>query len=912
MPLQLDPDQAAAVAQRHGPCLVLAGPGSGKTRVVTERVAVLARNFAESSLVLTYTVDAAQELQRRLEGRVDASMYLAGNFHQFAHRLLETYGEAVGYPFHPRVPSDAERLLRLEYLLEQRGPCPIWHPADGMAARQIIALIDTARQHLVGPRELIDFMQCHATEIQPRDEILYDHPADCAEIYEALMDQYRAEGIMDHDGVIFAMNALLMNDEIRTQVHSTYVHLIVDEYQDTNIAQGNIVGLLAGEQKNIMVVADDDQTIYGFRGAFQRQIEDFREAFPGHQLIRLYTNYRSAGSIVTAARTLITRGQTGPPAGADENHDGHTEEGPLPQAIDRPVEVLEAVNEQDELDAIVNACRAEIEGGRAPSSIACLARRNAQADRIAAALRSCGIPVVRSTLPTLSSDATFKDVLALVRAVCDPRDVQAQLRCLRLPRWATSARERTQFVASTDDLPPHHPGLLLHQDLVAFDARIDEDDCQEVVHALINLSGLPQATSTRGSSVLSEIAELMESFLEWNDDHRTVNFLRFLEHVAATGSTRRAESSSGEGVAVGTVHSAKGLEWDAVFIAGVTAAVWRARNTATNASDDKVDEERRLLYVAMTRARSRLTLTFSKQSQDGRTQQPSPFLTDLRAAGVVAWSKLRHRNHLRRGEDPGNTLPPPTRNSFPISALEAFSRCPRQAAFSQIWKLPLRPSPANTYLKMYSALLRSPDPLVQASQQFRALPAVYRESGLASITHQVSASDGNPAREGTQKQWWPHKLFPFPLVIATNACDITIDAVIHHESTMHHDIQVTAFTPYLTPYTFLPLPLSGAAVAISRHFTSDSIPVSVLSTTSGRRTDWLLNSSDLDTAFRRITYWGQQLADAAKVNQFPPHPRASTCNSCPYRIVCDEGRTFTEDSGQALNQAQNVELASHA
>src|SRR5258708_7595020 len=351
----LDPDQQAAVEHREGPCLVLAGPGSGKTGVIVERcLALIEEGLApERQLVLAYTVKAAAEMRDRAErvhGPFAADVPLT-NFHSFARRVVREWGWVVGVPPTFRVPDQAEQWLHLDAVLAELRPRTLWNPLRPHdLIDDLLRVFGAAKQELVTPQQYGRWAsQALAQCGDPAERALLERQDECAQVYARLNDRYRAHALLDHDDCIQLCEELLREHAaVRRAVAEPLGQVMVDEYQDTNYAQARLVETLVASHQNVLVVADDDQAIYKFRGASLANLQRFRRMYPEHRTVVLRRNYRSTRQIVTTCRAVIATAA----AESRITKELHAARGDGPH-----VEVWEAPDERSEMLGIAAECR---------------------------------------------------------------------------------------------------------------------------------------------------------------------------------------------------------------------------------------------------------------------------------------------------------------------------------------------------------------------------------------------------------------------------------------------------------------------------------------------------------------------------------------------------------------------------
>jgi DNA helicase-2/ATP-dependent DNA helicase PcrA len=427
----LDDEQRIAVEHGDGPCLVLAGPGSGKTRIIVERFHRLSALGigTQRQLVLTYTRKAADEMRvrdERAHGSFADDAPLT-NYHSFALRVVREWGWLLGISPVLRIADAAERWLHVEAVLDELRP---------------------AKQELVTPDAYAAWAAVRLeTSEDPAERIVLERHADVARVYARLDERYRRAGVFDFDDcILYAERLIREQPAARSAIADRITHVMVDEYQDTNYAQAKLVETLVSGHRNLFVVADDDQSIYKFRGASRANLDRFSREYPEHRQLVLTHNYRSTDQIVTASRAVIS---VASPATRIEKH-LVADRGP-----GAAVEVWQAPDERSEAMAVARECARLIAAGTRPADIAWLFRQHIDMQPAMRALRQCGVPYQVAGGRGFFQEREIKDALALLAAIDDPEDGQAVLRCLTLPAWGVTTAGRVALVraAHEHDLP---------------------------------------------------------------------------------------------------------------------------------------------------------------------------------------------------------------------------------------------------------------------------------------------------------------------------------------------------------------------------------------------------------------------------------------------------------------------------
>lgn len=631
----LSPAQREAVTHGEGPLLMLAGAGSGKTRALTHRVAYLidsGRARPGEILAITFTNKAAREMATRVDRLLGgASGVWVHTFHAACLRVLRREAEGVGYPstFAVYDSADQERLMR--QVVQESGRSEREWPAAAVLAR-----ISRAKAELVGPEA---FRRRYGGEFRA------DGVADLYARYQRALE---ASAAMDFDDLLrLAVLLFQTRPEVLAAYQERFRYILVDEYQDTNTAQYAWVRLLAGERRNVSVVGDPDQSIYGWRGADFRNILRFREDYPGARVVRLVDNYRSTGRILAAANAVV-------------RHNAERLEKDLVATRGEgvPIGYAEGSDEAEEAALVVGEIARLIgEEGLAPSDIAVLYRTNAQSRPLEEALLRLALPYRLVGAARFYDRAEVKDALAYLRLVVQPRDRVAFVRAAQSPRRGLGeaalarlvayAQERggdlVQALAEADAVPgltaPARRGAAALAEVLAQAARMEAEGRGPVavLSFLIHESGLAaHLEGQRGVDPLAEgrlenLDSLVGKAREAEGQGISLS-ADFLAQVALASSLE--EAAEGEGaVTLMTLHTAKGLEFPVVFLTGLEDGLFpHVRSLAEPA---QVEEERRLMYVGVTRARDRLYLTRARaraghgQSGTAVASRPSRFLAEI-------------------------------------------------------------------------------------------------------------------------------------------------------------------------------------------------------------------------------------------------------------------------------------------
>ncbi len=660
----LNEAQREAVLATEGPLLVLAGAGSGKTRVLTFRIAHIVGDLRVSPaeiLAITFTNKAAEEMRTRLGELIGPgvrSMWCM-TFHAMCVRMLRLDAEKVGYTRHFSIYDDDDRKRMITRVLEELGIDDKRYPPNAIAAR-----ISSAKSELVAPDEFA------AKATSPLDKM-------AAKVFPRLKTRMREANAMDFDDLLVEAHRLLAeNPDVLEAYRDRFRYLHVDEYQDTNHAQYRLVNLLAGGHGNLMVVGDDDQSIYSWRGADISNILDFERDYPDATVVKLEQNYRSTARILMAANAVVAcnQGRT-PKTLYTANAEGEK------------IASYLASDERDEARFIAAEIeRLRREEHRGYSEFAVFYRTNAQSRAIEDAFMRAGVPyrIVGGT--RFFDRAEIRDVTAYLKVVVNPQDEISLRRIVNRPKRGIgdATLEKVDFEARMRGIG-FETALRAAADedwlgggprtrIIGFLTLLDElreraakgDSLRDLVEAIVSGSGLISALEAeRTDEALSRADNIREFFgvaEEYSQTHEDVDLGSFMEWLALrTDLDSLVEGESA--TTLMTVHSAKGLEYPVVFMAGMEDSIFPHSNSMFD--PEGLEEERRLAYVGITRARERLYLTYAHtRSLYGSTQYnpPSRFLGEIpeehvAAAGVgslgvsgTGWSR---RGEGRRGSSYG-------------------------------------------------------------------------------------------------------------------------------------------------------------------------------------------------------------------------------------------------------------------
>jgi len=644
--LDLNPQQRAAVLHSEGPLLVLAGAGSGKTRVITYRIAYLIEKKGvapHNILAVTFTNKAANEMLGRIGRLVSSrgSRPVIGTFHSVALRILRRHADRLGYTKSFAIYDTSDQLT-----LVRRSLRELAFSEDAFPPRAMLNRISHAKNELITPvqfeKDNTDFFGARAAEV-------YRH-------YQKKLKEYDA---MDFDDMIGNLVVLLRDhSEVRDEIRGRFQHLLIDEYQDTNHAQYVLIKALAGEHGNIVAVGDEDQSIYKFRGADINNILNFERDFPGASIIKLEQNYRSTGNILDAATGVVSRNV------ARKGKILFTDQG-----TGEPVRIVTCESEREEAKFVLDKILS-LRSSMKLQDMAVLFRMNAQSRPFEEELLRANIPYTVVGGVKFYERAEIKDVLSFARLAIRPHDTPSVDRVINVPprgigdttlkalNEAAAAQGVSLWTVIEGDVP-----------FLAERARKAVREFREIVHDLQIASGNPipdlvdyillrtgyrrilmESKDPQDESRLQNLDELINSAREFYEANPSASLSDYLDSLSLMSDLDNYDE--GKGVTLMTLHSAKGLEYRVVFLAGMEEGI--LPHSQSRDENDDIEEERRLCYVGMTRAREQLYCIHCYERRihgQYREQSPSPFLSEIPEEAREEIKLYKRPSYSRNRED---------------------------------------------------------------------------------------------------------------------------------------------------------------------------------------------------------------------------------------------------------------------
>jgi DNA helicase-2/ATP-dependent DNA helicase PcrA len=627
----LNPQQRDAVTHGTGPLLVLAGAGSGKTRVITYRIAYLMGELGvrpSNILAVTFTNKAANEMLHRVDQLVPptgGARPWIGTFHSTSLRILRRYADRLGYTKSFAVYDTSDQLTLIRRSMRELNVND-----EAFPPRSVLSRISSAKNELIDPVEYektnLDFFGSRVSEI-----------------YRVYQKRLREFDAMDFDDLIGNYVALLeKHEDIRGELHDRFKHLLIDEYQDTNRAQYVLVKLLAGKEGNLVAVGDEDQSIYRFRGADINNILNFERDFPGAKIVKLEQNYRSTGNILDAATGVVSRNI------ARKGKVLFTSGGK-----GDPVRVVTAGNDREEAQFVLEKI-SSLRSKYKLTDFAVLFRTNAQSRPFEEELLRANLPYAVVGGVKFYERAEIKDILSYVRLSIRPHDTPSVERVINSPSRGigdtTVATLSEHAAASNVSLWTVIDGnRSIQGDLAFLPTRAAKAvrEFREIVHDLQRAATNPipefvdyvllrtgyrrmlqESRDLQDESRLENLEELLNSAREYSEQNPQAALADYLDSLTLMSDLDRYESQ--KGVTLMTLHAAKGLEFKVVFLAGMEEGVLPHAQSLEQTED--LEEERRLCYVGMTRARELLFCLHALERRlhgRFREQNASPFLQEI-------------------------------------------------------------------------------------------------------------------------------------------------------------------------------------------------------------------------------------------------------------------------------------------
>ncbi|MDP2932099.1 MAG: UvrD-helicase domain-containing protein [Chloroflexota bacterium] len=638
---ELNTAQREAVESIQGPVLIIAGPGSGKTRVITHRIAYLIKVVGVSPhriLAVTFTNKAAREMEARLQRLVGGSVgdLTLGTFHAICARILRRDGKAIGVDPRFVIYDDEDQISLVKRSIQDVGVDPKQY-----APRAIASAISSAKSRMLAPKDYLSHGRSYFEEVSGR-------------VYERYQQLLTESSALDFDDLLVKVVQLFRsNAEILARYQNRYLHVLVDEFQDTNLVQYELIKQLGGKSRNICVVGDPDQSIYSWRFADLRNILSFEKDYPEAKVVLLEQNYRSTKRILeTASRIISANQQRKPKELWTKNETGE------------PITVVETYTEQEEAQFVVNEIERLVASGEAKrGDCAVMYRTNAQSRVLEEAFIRYGVPYKLVAGTRFYERREVKDIIAYLRCLQNPNDNISLLRIVNVPvrgigqrtvtelsAWAKSRGvpeyQALQLIAAQPELA----GSRVNKALVGFlnlmeelRAKSQELDLVELLDLVVKRTGCQEHIMSQpdGEDRWENVLELRTVAQEYKNLKPPEGLTAFLEGVTLVSDVDELAEKV-DAVVLITLHQAKGLEFPVVFIVGMEEGI--LPHFKSLGDSEQMEEERRLCYVGVTRAQKKVYLVHCfRRSLMGssKVNKPSRFLADIPSyliAGGGLWS----------------------------------------------------------------------------------------------------------------------------------------------------------------------------------------------------------------------------------------------------------------------------------
>ncbi len=658
----LNPAQREAVLQANGPVMIIAGAGSGKTRVITMRVAHLVASGVDAFniLVLTFTNKAAREMRERIMHVVgtEAKNIWMGTFHSVFAKILRVEADKIGYPNNFTIydTDDSKSVIRA-ILKEMNLDDKLYNP------NYVYNRISAAKNNLISWQEYQKNEQIQADDIAGRREQI-------GLIYQTYATRCYRAGAMDFDDLLFKTNELLKNHpDVLNKYQHKFKYLMVDEYQDTNFSQYLIVKKLAAVNENICVVGDDAQSIYAFRGANIQNILNFEKDYPDLKIFKLEQNYRSTQNIVNVANSIIANNKEQ----LKKDVFSKKEEGDK-------IKIMRAFSDNEEGKIVADAIMHERSTrGMKWHDFAILYRTNAQSRSMEEALRKLNIPYKIYGGQSFYQRKEIKDLIAYFRLTINPTDEEALKRIINYPRRGIGDTTIDRIIVSADQHATtpweviNNPSMFLDGRsagavgvfatmIQSFQVVVKNQSAYDAALHIAQHSGLLkdlyEDKSVEGLNRYENIQELLNGIKEFSEreDIDDKGLEIFMQDVALLTNDDKESDKNADTVSLMTIHSSKGLEFPSVNIVGLEENLFPSQMSLNSRSD--LEEERRLFYVAVTRAERKLTISYATSRFKFGTLiscEPSRFLDEIDARYLDLDSTAKPSNNPSFFDDERNS-----------------------------------------------------------------------------------------------------------------------------------------------------------------------------------------------------------------------------------------------------------------
>jgi DNA helicase-2/ATP-dependent DNA helicase PcrA len=735
---ELNTEQKQAVTFGPGPLLVVAGPGTGKTRVLTHRIAYLIEQKIarpDQILALTFTDKAAREMEERVDllvpyGYIETAV---STFHAFGDRVLRDHGLELGISYRG-VLTPAEQILFVtdhlfEFSLEHYRP--LGSPTKHIQA--MLKLVSRLKDEAISPEEYLDYASKLAKLAKSEDDKLAaSKQLELARFYAKYQELLTVEGRVDYgDQVLLALKLFREHPDLLKKYQAEFPWILVDEFQDTNTAQFELLGLLAGKQGNITVVGDDDQAIYRFRGAALANILNFQKSYPKATQINLIRNYRSGQAILDVGYKMIQENNPD----RLEVKTGVSKRLTATKTFKGKASVSSFATISNEADWVVTEIQKEMGSGILPGELAILVRTNAAAKPFMQSLSMRGIPYQFSGQEGLYERPEVRLLLSALRLIADPENnlalhhlaVSEVYRApvtavLALHNQANQTHKSLYELIGDEVVLKEFPAatwrmlLKVHDDLDKAIERSRDLEVGPLLYQFLQESGYLERLAAENSAEneirvqnVARFFDRIRQFQEATDDRSAIHFVQHLEELMGAGEDPSVAvlPVNPEVVQILTVHAAKGLEFEKVFLSQMVQGTFPTRRQGdglplpegilggADSPENHLAEERRLAYVAVTRAKKELVFSWSEDVGGKRTRRPSEFIAEAMGEEFALKSKssspLERIERFRPAELPKLNRKIAADEPLVLSyrQIDDYRTCPRRYYLIHVLKLPM-------------------------------------------------------------------------------------------------------------------------------------------------------------------------------------------------------------------------------
>lgn len=948
----LNEKQLEAVKHKDGPLLIIAGAGTGKTTVITRRIAyIIEQKWAKPSeiLALTFTEKAASEMEERVDmlvpyGYVD--MWIS-TFHAFGERLLRDYALELGLPSHYKLLTDAEQAIFMNehlYAFDLKHYRPLGNPTSHIEA--MLSHFSRLKDELITPDDYVIWAQTQISNLKSqncgKDDLLEAEKAlELANAYIKYNELMLQSGNLDFGDLIFLTYKLLKdNPKVLKECQEKFKYVLVDEYQDTNFAQNEIVKLLVSQDQNITVVGDDDQSIYRFRGASISNILDFNSSYPNARQVVLTENYRSTQEILDASYELIQHNNPDRLEVKNNINKRLTgiKHGPKP-------ELLYSETLSHEADAVVEKIKIiTTEKKYQYKDFAILVRANSHAEPFMQALNLSGIPFAFSGASNLYERAEVKMLVAFLKCLVNLNDnlslytlATSDLYSISpslLSEFYVQAKRANRSVPAIVEghleglIEPDPKMLTLTTDIRKYQAKMKDSNAGEILYAYLSekeyLKKISANPTIENELKVKNIAKFFDKITQFNNASTNKSAIAFIENLEMLLEAGDEASVSDidpdlDAVSILTAHASKGLEWKTVFIANVTADRFpsRKRREALPIPDDLIrerlpegdfhlEEERRLFYVAATRAKEALFLTFAEDYGGKRKKKLSQFALELLDNPnpeklVLSLSPLEKIERFNTIEPPLMKLPYKFSKDFiKISrqVVDDYYTCPKKFYYIHVVRIPLMENHALMFgTAVHSAINRhltrrmrgEPVSLEQILLDFKT---AFHNVGFVSVEHeQLRYAAG---KEALTQFFIKDQSEPLPTALESTfefALGNTViygryDAIYGEgESTTIYDFKTGEVKTQEDADRRVKESTQMMIYALSWYKRFGIVPKTTLYfIESGLKSEIVFDMKKLEETEEMIV----ETVAGIKSNDMTPKPDMFSCRFCPFNTICSD------------------------